>query len=380
MLSTALKMLFGDVAKTIGLVFGIAFSVLLMTQQGGFFIGLISRSAAIVLDARDVDIWVMDPSTQSAENAQPLKSVDLFRVKAIDGVAAATAMSKIQVSTRTPDGRTDSAAVFGVDDATLMGMTSKFVLGDRAALAMPGAVAIDILGYTKLFPDQELRLGDRLELNDRDVQIAAITDASPGFSAPIIINARLAEVASISPQAGTVPSFILVRVAEGQDVADVAARITTSTGLLAVSSIDFYVMTLGYVVSSTGIAFSFGVVIALGAIVGIAIVGLTFNMFIADLTKQFAVLKAIGLSNWRIILMVLAQGGTIAFIGYGIGLWLATGFFDGVNRPTSDLKEFYLPWQIAVGAAAATIVITIVATFFSLRRVLSLDPATVFRG
>ncbi len=102
--------------------------------------------------------------------------------------------------------------------------------------------------------------------------------------------------------------------------------------------------------------------------------------FIADLTKQFAVLKAIGLTNLRIVLMVLAQAVTIGFIGYGLGLWLATGFFDGVNTPTSDLKGFYLPWQIAVAAAVATLLISVLATFVSLRKVLRLDPATVFRG
>ena len=35
------KMLFGDPMKLIALAFGIAFSTLLMSQQGGFFIGLI---------------------------------------------------------------------------------------------------------------------------------------------------------------------------------------------------------------------------------------------------------------------------------------------------------------------------------------------------
>ncbi len=380
MLSTALKMLFGDVAKTFGLVFGIAFSVLLMTQQGGFFIGLISRASSIVLDARGVDIWVMDQRTESAESVQPLRSVDLYRIKAVAGVAEASAFTKTQVRTRTSDGRIDSATVYGVDDATLAGMTDRIVVGDRDGLKFPGSIAIDILGYTKLFPGQEIRIGDELELNDRRVRIAAITNASPGFSAPIVINARISEAVVISPQTGAVPSFVLVRVADGTDIDEVARRITEETGLLALPSSAFFLKTLGYVIASTGIAFSFGVVIALGAIVGIAIVGLTFNMFIADLTKQFAVLKAIGLTNFRIVLMVLVQAATIGFIGYGIGLWLATGFFDGVNTPTSDLKGFYLPWQIAVAAAAATLLISVLATFVSLRKVLRLDPATVFRG
>lgn len=380
MMSIALKMLFGDIAKTIGLVFGIAFSVLLMTQQGGFFIGLISRSASIVLDARDVDVWVMDPATESAETTQPLRPVDVYRVLGVPGVVTAVPFTKAQVSVRTLDGRTESAAVFGLDDASLAGLTDKFILGTRDALRGPGAVAIDVLGYTKLWPGEEPRLGREFELNDRRAVVAAVTNASPGFSAPIVINARISQATAFAPEAGGIPSFVLVTVAPGQSAEAVAARISAQTGLVAMTSAAFAGKTLNYVIANTGIAFSFGVVIALGAIVGIAIVGLTFNMFIADLTRQFAALKAIGLTNGRIVLMVLVQGLVVGFIGYGIGLWLAAGFFEGVNRPTSDLKGFYLPWQIAVAAAGATLVISVLATFVSLRKVLRLDPATVFRG
>lgn len=379
MLLIALKMLFGDITKTVGLVFGIAFSVLLMTQQGGFFIGLISRSASVVLDARGVDVWVMDPVTDSAESTQSLRGVDLSRVRGAPGVAAAYPLSRSPVAVKTAEGRTDSATVFGSDDSTPAGMTSVFAVGSREDLLAPDAIAIDILGYTKLWPGEPITVGRVIELNDTRAVVRAVTDAQPGFSAPIVINTRLSQAARFA-STGAVPSFILVQVEAGADPAAVAEAITAATRLKAMTSAAFSAMTLNYVIASTGIAFSFGVVIALGAIVGVAIVGLTFNMFIADLTRQFAVLKAIGLTNGRIVLMVLVQAFVIGFIGYGIGLWAASSFFDGVNRPTSDLKGFYLPWQIAVAAAGATLAISVLATFVSLRKVLRLDPATVFRG
>jgi putative ABC transport system permease protein len=379
MLTIALKMLFGDITKTIGLVFGIAFSVLLMTQQGGFFVGLISRAASIVLDARNVDIWVMDPSTESAEATQPLRALDLARVKGVAGVLAAFPLSRSPVTVKTAEGRTEAATVFGLDDSTLTGMSSVFSVGGKGDLLVPDAIAIDILGYTKLFPGEPITTGRVIELNDTRAVIRAITDAQPGFSSPIIINARLSQAARFS-STGAVPTFVLVTVEFGAEAALVATAIEAATGLKAMTSADFTALTLSYVIGSAGIAFSFGVVIALGAIVGVAIVGLTFNMFIADLSRQFAVLKAIGLTNGRIVLMLLAQAFVIGFIGYGIGLWAASGFFDGVNQPTSDLKGFYLPWQIAFAAAAATLAISVLATFVSLRKVLRLDPATVFRG
>ena len=70
----------------------------------------------------------------------------------------------------------------------------------------------------------------------------------------------------------------------------------------------------------------------------------------------------------------------MAFIGYSIGIWLSSAFFDGVNRPLSDLKGFWLPWQIAVLSAAAILAIVLLATVVSLRRVFALDPAITFRG
>jgi len=283
------------------------------------------------------------------------------------------------VTVKTAEGRTESATVFGSDDSTLAGMSSVFAVGSRQDQMAPDAIAIDILGYTKLWPGEPIETGRVIELNDTRAVVRAITDAQPGFSAPIIINARLSHAARFATT-GAVLTFVLVQVEACAEAAAVAADIASATGLKAMTSADFSAMTLNYVIGSTGIAFSFGVVIALGAIVGIAIVGLTFNMFIADLTRQFAVLKAIGLTNGRIVLMVLVQAFVIGFIGYGIGLWAAASFFDGVNQPTSDLKGFYLPWQIAVAAAGATLAISVLATFVSLRKVLRLDPATVFRG
>jgi len=61
MFSIAMKMLFHDRAKFVGLVLGVAFSTLLINQQLGIFIGLISRAGAVVVDVPEADIWVMDP-------------------------------------------------------------------------------------------------------------------------------------------------------------------------------------------------------------------------------------------------------------------------------------------------------------------------------
>jgi putative ABC transport system permease protein len=78
--------------------------------------------------------------------------------------------------------------------------------------------------------------------------------------------------------------------------------------------------------------------------------------------------------------MVLLQASVIGVIGYGLGLALAAAFFDFAPPASAALRGFYLPDFVAVGMAGMVVVIMLAATLFSLRRVLTIDPAVVFRG
>lgn len=69
----------------------------------------------------------------------------------------------------------------------------------------------------------------------------------------------------------------------------------------------------------------------LGFIVGVAIVGLTFSLFIRDNIKQFGALKAIGVTNGKIRKMVAAQAGLVGLIGYGLGVLVRCSSF-GASR------------------------------------------------
>jgi putative ABC transport system permease protein len=380
MLLIALKMLFGDKLKLLGLVAGIAFSTLLMAQQGGFFIGLISRSANVISEARDVSIWVMDPLTETAEGPRAMRDIELSRVRGVPGVAWAVPLVQANATLRTSEGRSVSAAFLGVDDASLAGINGAFVVGTPEDLRGPDAIAIDQLGFRRLWPGEPIQPGKVIEVNERRAVVVAITNAAPGFAAPVVVYTRLSQALAYTPGGRNRLSFVLASHRPGEDPATVARTIATDTGLKALTSDAFRRATIDYVINNTGIAFSFGVVIGLGAIVGILVAGLTFTLFISDNIRQFAVLKAVGTSNGRILGMVAVQAAVVAFLGYGIGIWLAASFFDGVNRPLSELKGFWLPWQIAALVAAATLIIVLLASAISLRRVLRLDPAVVFRG
>ncbi len=89
----ALKMLFHDRAKFIGLILGVAFSILLINQQVGIFLGLLSRAGAIVDDVPEADIWVMDPGVKNLDTIFPMRDTELGRVRGVEGVEWASLFS-----------------------------------------------------------------------------------------------------------------------------------------------------------------------------------------------------------------------------------------------------------------------------------------------
>src|SRR5215470_11918115 len=106
--SVALRILLGDRAKYVGLIFGIAFSTMLMSNQTSIFVGLMLRTANQILDAREADIWVMDPRVDYVDEIEPMTDTQLGRVRGVDGVDWAVPF--FQGSDRRPHPRWDPPA------------------------------------------------------------------------------------------------------------------------------------------------------------------------------------------------------------------------------------------------------------------------------
>ena len=70
----------------------------------------------------------------------------------------------------------------------------------------------------------------------------------------------------------------------------------------------------------TGIPINFGITVVLGFVVGCAIAGQTFYLFTIENLKQFGSLKAMGVSNLRLVGMILLQALVVGVIGYGLGV------------------------------------------------------------
>lgn len=375
----AIRMLTGDRVKFIGLVFGVAFSTLLITQQLTIFVNLLMRGGVAVQEVSTANVWVMDPATRTSDVIYPMPITALDRVRSVPGVAYASPLLRSNASIRTPEGDLEGVTVIGVDDSSLVGIPRHMMQGDPSSLMDPDAVFIDDTGSRKLFTPEQTVVGSQLELNDQRAVIKGIVDSTPTFTAQVTLYTRYSNALNFVPGTRNRLSFVLVRSDENLTAENLARRITERTGLKARTTEEFTRDGIDFIVENTGIPINFGITVILGVVVGIAIVGLTFSLFIRDNIKQFGALKAIGVTNRKIMLMVTAQSGLVALIGYGLGLTMAVGFI-GFGAASSDaFKGFYMPFQIPLITAALVLAIIALTGFIAIRSVLKTDPASVFR-
>jgi putative ABC transport system permease protein len=148
----ALKMLVGDRGKYLGIIVGITFASLLITQQAGIFVGLMARTYGSISDLGGVDIWVMEPKVQFIDDIKPLQDTELYRVRGIEGVEWAVPLYRGRLKARLADGNFQTCIVTGLDDATLIGGPPQMVKGRLADLRRSESVIVDEVGAAEARP------------------------------------------------------------------------------------------------------------------------------------------------------------------------------------------------------------------------------------
>ncbi len=379
MLFVALRMLTGDRAKYFGLVFAIAFCTFLLENQSAIFANIMKRTAHQVLDVTDAEVWVMDPRTEYWEQTKPLKDTDLARVRGVPGVAWAVRLFKGTPIARTASGRFAAAFVIGLDDATLTGAPRRMFMGSWQRLREPDAIVIDRAGYVLLFPGEPFELGRTLEMNDRKVTIVGISEASAPFVSLPVMHTRYSQAVTFLGRERTQLSFVVARPVAGVSPEELTRRIAERTGLRARTTREFMWDSIRYYLANTGIPVNFGITIAVALVVGTVVAGQTFYLFTLENLKQFGALKAMGVTNARLIGMILVQALTAGALGFSIGTGIAATFFEVTGRRLAT-RGIVLMWESVALTGAAILLVVAIASLLSIRRVLVLEPASVFRS
>lgn len=386
MIRIALRMLLGDKLKYAGLVAGLAFATLLITQQGSIFAGFVLRTGAWIRDTGQADLWIMDEQVEFTEDRKTMLDSSLMRVRGVEGVEWAVPMYKAYMPCRLQDGRRVIARVIGLDDATLLGAPPIMESGVLEALRQDRGIIVDVgdaeddlavaiaPGAAERRP---LQIGDRVDLNDHEMVVVGRYRRSTEFFWDPLIYTTYSRALAIAPPERRMLNFVLARVKPGYDHAAVAAKISEASGLQAYTAADFEARSMDFILRKTGILANFGITIALGFVIGVLISGQLLYNFILDNQRYFAAMKAMGAGNFMLLRMVGAQVLFAASVGFGIGVGLTA--LGGQFLGKSELA-FHMSWQVPVFGGVAILVCCLFAAGLSISRVLRLEPAVVFKG
>lgn len=380
----AIKMLMGDRAKYIGIVTGLTFTSLLITQQSAIFVGVMLWTYGLITDIGQPDIWVMDPCVQYVDDPKPVNTSELYRVRGIPGVEWAVPMFRNMIRTRLRSGKIQECLVLGLDDATLIGGPARITQGKLEDLRRNDAVFVNVNGATKRMtspgPDgkmQPLKIGDSLEINDHRVTVAGFCETSHTFQWQPVIYTTFSRAMSFAPFERKLMNFVLVKVVPGVDPDLLCKRITDHTGLAAYTREGFKQKSMMYYLKYTGLPLNFGIAVLLGFIVGAAIAGQTFHNFTQDNLRHFGALKAMGATTGVLLRMILLQAFMVGAIGYGLGVGAAS--IIGALAKGTELS-FHMPWQLLLVSAGTVLIICMFAASISMIKVIRLEPAIVFKS
>ena len=379
----ALKMLVGDRLKYLALVAGIAFAALLITQQASIFTGFTLRTGTWIREtsAGGADLWVMDPQVQMSEGPKPLSDTALQRVRSVAGVAWAVPMYKGWLKCRLPDGTLTTVRLIGIDDATLAAGPAEMVEGTLADLRRDRAIVINVDDASKDLAlargnGRPLRVGDRIDINDNEAVVTGTYRAGKEFFWEPVVYTTYTRALAYAPPERRLLCYVLVKVAPGADVTQVARQIKQSTGLDAHTGKEFEWITADYILKKTGLLVNFGMTIGLGFLIGLLVAGQTFYTFVLDNLRHFAALKAMGTANTTVLRMMCLQVVTVGSIGYGIGVGGAC--LSGIAFQRGGLA-FEMHWLIPVVGALAVVICCLGAGGLGMIRVLRLEPSVVFK-
>ena len=375
MLLIASKMLFNSQKKFIGMLIGATFSAFIIMQQPGIYQGVSDRLVAQLRSIKQADLWVLSHESSAFDDPTYFKSMDIYRVQSVPGVKSVVQIYRSWYSLEhLKTHKKMSWELIAVDPKTLIGLPEKMLAGSRDSIRHSNAIIID--GYAlKQFETaakKTIQLGDELFDGQRTFIVTGITKPLRTY----MYQPKFYMLSSHIPNVANRPSFILVKVNPADNINDVARKIHAITQYDALTPKEFSERALTFFQKKTPIIIIFISVAVLGFIIGLILMWQIFSNFTLTHLHQFGMLKMLGVSNSILIKMVFFQAAITGGGGYLLGL-LLTLLFGIIFYDTT--VAFHLTWSIACLGALGTLFIILLASYFSVLKVLRLDTVDLCR-
>ncbi|MBS0577771.1 MAG: ABC transporter permease [Proteobacteria bacterium] len=374
-LRIAFKLLVNDRGKFAALLVGITFAVLLMVMVTSMFAGVMRRASATVINTGS-GIWVMDRAVNTVANNIPLPDYVLAAVRSIEGVKYAVPIFTGSALAKLPNGDYQAVSIIGLDDSSLTGRPELIEGHIEDIYADNAFIVVKDSEYQKLGSPH---VGAEFEVNDhRGVIVGVGRVASAGlFGIPTLYTTYGRAVQDL-PSTRFTMSYVLVEPKTPKDIASITSQVA-ALGYLALTKDQFIQRTSAFYKYQTGVGINIMLMTVISFIVGLSISGQTFYTFILENLDKFGALKAIGARSRELIAMILFQAAFTGLTGYGLGVGLCSLLIAAAKMRLPSYAATVTFFNLGV-AFVMVLIITGVASYTGIRRVIHIEPFDVFRS
>lgn len=413
MSSIARRNLFEDIPRFLVAQAGIMFAVSLVTIQTGVLNGFI-RSVGVIVDHAKADIWVTNKDMVQLELTLPMPAANLNQIKQVSGVDRAEPLLMSGGTWRSPSGEINVVRVFGFEPDGQLFNAFNLEEGNIGNLKQDYSVMVDRSVTDSLGVEQ---INDTATLGSLGLKVAGFTEGSQSItSSPYLFtsieNAKAFSTAGLTanlncrlqsgdfictniyqrspdanptasrptPLSATDPiSYILVRAKPGEDLDGLKQRLEAALpGTRAYTQAEMASKTRSFWVQRTGVGFILGLGAAVGVIVGVVIVGQILYSSVSDHMKEFATLKAMGVSDNVVYGIIIRQALWMGVLGYLPSLALCLGL-GAWTFQTQGIMILITPLT-AAGVLGLTIFMCVGSAMFAIQKITRVDPAIVFKS
>lgn len=355
-------------------VLGVAFSVVIMFMELGFFNG-VNDSSANLPPYFDCDLILSNPEKNHLKTGEEFNALRLQQVRQVPGVAAVVKFnSEAQYWWNPQDGTRNRVMILGVNlDDPMFSLPA--IREHRKDLQMPDTILYDRLSRRDL---GHVTPGTRSQLGLRPVQVVGLFELGPNFAYEGHIVTSLRNFQRITGQPEDVVDLGLIRVTPGANVEQVRReiyrRLPHDILLLTPKEIDRREIMVTTKRSPAGVVFGIGLLVGFG-IGTIVCYQILFNE-VNDHLPQFATMKAMGHPPRFISGIVLNEAVLLSLAGYLPGLAASYGIYGLIENSTQILMYLTI-WRASL-VLGLTTGMCLLAGHLALKRVHRTDPADLF--
>lgn len=355
----------------------VAFSGLLLLMQAALVFGIFS-TASVYIRTSQGDLWVGYPGTQSVELGRPISKEIEMLLRMDANVAQVEPFQWLDGDWRGPASH-GGASVFisGIDPRPDGLMYAAALRGElRQRLLEPGGVIVDHADLDKL----GLGVGASATINRQRVRIVGVASGLRALGGVNIITslATARRLRSDTAASDNVAYYVL-RLHDPASVDATRARLTSggSAKRFAVWTRDeFAQRAVRYWMFETGAGLGFLFLAAVVFLVGAAITSQTLMSAVAGSVREYATLRALGVSVRDLRNVVLEQAGWVGAIGLLIG-----GGLSALIIALAHQQDIPVDLDALTILACGVLVmgIALVSGLMAVRFLRHVDPATLLR-